>query len=399
MNILVANFGEIRAWTIPDDDVARLRTLVPDATIVHARTREELLAGIVDADAALSWRIDGEALTCATRLRWIQSPAAGIAPALLSDELRRRPIFLTNSRGVNALAVAEHGFALLLALNRDLHVALARQASRAWAQNEMTALEPRLLRGLTLGLVGLGMIGGETARLAHAFGMRVIATRRRPELSTPDHVDEILPASELHRLLGQSDVVLLAAPETAETQRLIDDAALAAMKPDALLINVGRGALIDEPALVRALAGRSHWRGRARRVRRRAAAPVQPVVVAAERDPDAARRGRPRRLLACRGRHVRRQPAALRSRRPAPQHRRQGRGLLADRAYCRGSGSRCARATPIGSAVPASPARPSLRSPAPLLPCAAAPLRPCAPAPLRPCAPAPLRPCAPAPRV
>jgi D-2-hydroxyacid dehydrogenase (NADP+) len=256
MNILVANFGEIRAWTIPDDDVARLRTLVPDATIVHARTREELLAGIVDADAALSWRIDGDALTRATRLRWIQSPATGIAPALLSDELRRRPIFLTNSRGVNALAVAEHGFALLLALNRDLHVALARQASRAWAQNEMTALEPRLLRGLTLGLVGLGMIGGETARLAHAFGMRVVATRRRPELPAPDHVDEILPARELHRLLGQSDVVLLAAPETAETQRLIDDAALAAMKPDALLINVGRGALIDEPALVRALAGR-----------------------------------------------------------------------------------------------------------------------------------------------
>jgi phosphoglycerate dehydrogenase-like enzyme len=254
VKILVANFGEVRAWTIPDEDVARLATLAPHAELIHARSPREILDGIVDADVAFSWRVDREALAHATRLRWIQSPAAGISPALLSDQLRRRPILLTNSRGVNALAVAEHAFALVLVLNRDLHVAMARQVASTWAQNELTALAPRLLKGLTLGIVGLGMIGAELARLAHGFGMRVVATRRRPELAPPQYVDGVLPATALEQLLRQSDVVILAAPDTRETTRLIDARALACMKRDALLVNVGRGALVDEEALVRTLA-------------------------------------------------------------------------------------------------------------------------------------------------
>lgn len=252
MKVLVANFGDVRAWTIPDADVARLRALAPGAEIVHARSQPAILEAIGDADAAFSWRIDGTALARAERLRWIQSPAAGISAALLSDELRRRPIQLTNSRGVNGVSVAEHAFALVLALNRDLHIAIARQAERVW-QNELTERPPRLLEGLTIGLVGLGMIGAALVRMARGFGMRVLAVRRRPELGAPDGVDQLLPLSALRQLLADSDVVVLAAPETRDTTRLIGAPELAAMKRDALLVNVGRGGLIDEPALVTAL--------------------------------------------------------------------------------------------------------------------------------------------------
>ena len=253
MKILVANFGDVRAWTIPEADVARLRTLAPHAEIVHAQRPQEMLDAIVDADVAFSWRIDRATLARAERLRWIQSPAAGISAAMLSDDLRRRPILLTNSRGVNGVSVAEHAFALILALNRDLHVAAARQATRDWAQNELTERPPRLLEGMTLGLVGMGMIGAALVRIARGFGLRVLATRRRPELGAPEGVDTLLPSTALDRLLRASDIVVLAAPDTRETARLIGARELAAMKRDALFINVGRGGLVDEPALVAAL--------------------------------------------------------------------------------------------------------------------------------------------------
>jgi phosphoglycerate dehydrogenase-like enzyme len=253
MKILVANFGDVRAWTIPDAEVARLRALLPHLAIVHARSQADVLAAIADADAAFSWRIDRDALARAERLRWIQSPAAGINPAMLSDELRRRPIALTNSRGINGVSVAEHAFALILALNRDLHVAAARQTARDWAQNELTDRPPRLLHGLTLGLVGLGRIGAALARIGRGFGMRVLAVRRRPELGAPADVDALLPTSALHRLLGDSDVVVLSVPDTRETKGLIGAVELAAMKRDALFVNVGRGMLVDEPALIGAL--------------------------------------------------------------------------------------------------------------------------------------------------
>jgi phosphoglycerate dehydrogenase-like enzyme len=191
-------------------------------------------------------------LAHATRLRWIQSPAAGLG-MLLSDRLRSSDILLTNSRGINAQPVAEQALALSLALARRLHTAITRQASSTWAQNELTEPAPRVLRGLTLGVVGLGAIGTEVARLAGALGMRVIAMRRRVDLPAPAWVDEVVAPHALRRLLGESDVVVLAAPETHETARLIGAPELESMKPGALLVNVGRGALVDEAALVDAL--------------------------------------------------------------------------------------------------------------------------------------------------
>jgi phosphoglycerate dehydrogenase-like enzyme len=253
LKILVAIFGEVRAWTISDEGVARLRALAPDADVVHARTPAQVLQGVVDVDVAFSWRIDAEALSRATRLRWIQTPAAGIGPALLSDALRRSDVVLTNSRGLNAPAVAEHALALTLALARRLHTAIVRQTAAVWAQNELTVPALRLLQGLTLGVVGLGTIGTAVARLGRAFGMQVVATRRRVDRPAPD-VDRVYTPDRIDQLLAESDVIVLAAPETRETAHLIGARELASMKRDALLVNVGRGGLVDEPALVSALA-------------------------------------------------------------------------------------------------------------------------------------------------
>lgn len=252
MKVLVAIFGEVESWTISTEGVARLRAGAPHVEVVHARTADELVEGVVEADVAFSWRIDARALSHARRLRWIHTPAAGIGPALLSDTLRRSDIVLTNSRGLNAPSVAEHAWALVLAMARRLPEAVARQATSTWAQNELTTPAPRLLQGLTLGIVGLGTIGTAVARPGRAFGMRIVATRRHADRPSPD-VDAIYPPTDLDRLLATSDVVVVAAPETIETKRLIGAGELALMKRDALLVNVGRGTLIDEAALVAAL--------------------------------------------------------------------------------------------------------------------------------------------------
>jgi len=149
--------------------------------------------------------------------------------------------------------VAEHAMALMLALARRLPEARDNQNARRWRGmiSEIGAREDQLT-GKTLLIVGMGRIGGRLARLAKAFDMRVIATKR--DTSTgPGGADAVFTNDRLHELLGQADVVALTCPLTPDTENLIDGAALAAMKPTAHLINVARGRVIDEPALIAAL--------------------------------------------------------------------------------------------------------------------------------------------------
>ena len=189
---------------------------------------------------------------CASKLKFIQSISAG------TDQydkalLRERGIRLASAAGVNAEAVAEHAMALMLALCRRLPEARDHQHARRWRGmiSEIGAREDQLT-GKTLLIVGMGRIGGRLARLAKAFDMRVIATKRDPTTGAAG-ADAVHGHDRLHDLLGQADVVVLACPLTPETENLIDAAALAAMKPTAHLINVARGRVIDEPALIEAL--------------------------------------------------------------------------------------------------------------------------------------------------
>jgi phosphoglycerate dehydrogenase-like enzyme len=188
----------------------------------------------------------------ASRLRFVQSISAGI-DQYDREAMRAAGIRLANAAGVNADAVAEHAMAMILALKRHLHTGRDNQAAKHWRGmiSDIPAREDEL-GGKTLLIVGLGRIGQRLARLAKAFDLQVVGVRRDPSRGAGG-ADAVHGHDRLHALLASADIVALACPLTPETTNLIDARALAAMKPSAHLVNVARGRVVDEPALIRAL--------------------------------------------------------------------------------------------------------------------------------------------------
>jgi phosphoglycerate dehydrogenase-like enzyme len=186
-------------------------------------------------------------------LAWIQAQSAGVDRYVTIPDLRdAKRVVLTNLRGVHGPAIADHAFAMLLALTRDLPVQLAARAEGRWIREGSGVLEPIALEGRTLLVVGLGGIGTEIARRGHGFGMRVIATRRS-DAPAPEFVERCGRADDLLAMLPQADVVAIAVPLTAETEHLFDARAFAAMKRGSYLINIARGKVVDTDALLEAL--------------------------------------------------------------------------------------------------------------------------------------------------
>jgi phosphoglycerate dehydrogenase-like enzyme len=254
MRVLVAIYGDVAAWCIPESQVEWLRRQFSGHEFVRADSDEETGATIVDADVAFSSRITRAHFAAARRLRWIHSPAAGVG-SMLFPELVDSPIVMTNSRGLSARAIAEHVVAVTLALFRKLPLAFDRQRRRTWAQNELFVEgQPiRTLRGARVLLVGLGAIGTACATFFTALGAQVLAVRRRVTEPVPPGVSAVLPPERLRDALAEADVVVIAAPQTGETMRMIGAEELAAMTDDSILVNVSRGKLVDEAALVSAL--------------------------------------------------------------------------------------------------------------------------------------------------
>ncbi len=191
----------------------------------------------------------------AGKLRFIQAIGAGTDQFPLA-ELRKRGIRLASARGVNYRAVAEHAMALILALSRRLPEARDNQAKRVWRGmiGDLSRREDEL-GGKTLLVVGLGQIGGRLAQLAKAFDMRVLGLRRNPAAGR-GATDAVHAMGEFKSLLPETDFVALTCPLTKETEKLVDAEALARMKSSAYLVNIARGRVVDEAALVEALAAR-----------------------------------------------------------------------------------------------------------------------------------------------
>jgi D-2-hydroxyacid dehydrogenase (NADP+) len=191
----------------------------------------------------------------ADKLRFIQSIGAG-TDQFPRDELAKRGIRLAGARGVNARAVAEHAMAFILALSRRLPEARDNQARRVWRGmiGDPSRREDEL-GGKTLLIVGLGQIGGRLAQLAKAFDMHVVGLRRDPSNGS-GAADAVHAIGEFKGLLPEADFVALTCPLTAETENLVDAEALGRMKPSAHLVNVARGRVVDEAAVVKALAAR-----------------------------------------------------------------------------------------------------------------------------------------------
>jgi phosphoglycerate dehydrogenase-like enzyme len=220
----------------------------------EVRDAETLAARIGEADVLVIsglWR--NSLLEHAGKLRFIQSIGAG-TDQFPRDELTKRGIRLASAAGVNARAVSEHAMALILALARRLPEARDNQAKRVWRGmiGDLSLREDEL-GGKTLFVVGLGQIGGRLAQLAKAFDMNVIAFRQNPAAGS-GAADAVHALAEFKSLLPSADFVALCCPLTAETENLVDAAALAAMKPGAYLVNVARGRVVDEAALTASLA-------------------------------------------------------------------------------------------------------------------------------------------------
>lgn len=203
------------------------------------------------------------------RLRWVQSHSAGVEQ-LLSQSLfadNQNDIILTTASGVHAITMAEYTFAMILALARKLPTMLRLQGHIEWPTDRHTLFLPRELRGSTVGIIGYGSIGREIGRLAKAFGMEVLATKRdvlhpaaineytEPGTGDPEGacVDRLYPPEATQSMAALCDFVIVLVPLTVDTYKVIDQGVLTAMKKTAFLINIARGNVVDEEALIKAL--------------------------------------------------------------------------------------------------------------------------------------------------
>lgn len=234
--------------------------------VVNAPDTAAALAAMPTADA-LFGKLTPELLAAAGQLRWVQSPTASLEHYLF-PALVEHPCTLTNMRGLYSDVIAEHVLGMMLCFTRHLHAYLRNQASTRWepvggeetratfatGPGILTAMDlaHRSLGDLTLGIVGLGSIGAEIARRGASFGMRVIAVDPidRP---APEGVDALWPPGRLDELLRASDFVVIAAPHTPDTEQLFRRRQFQTMKPSAVLINIGRGAIVNLDELVAAL--------------------------------------------------------------------------------------------------------------------------------------------------
>jgi phosphoglycerate dehydrogenase-like enzyme len=245
-------------------DLERIRAAAPDARLVMVSVEGLADGPLDDVEVMLRGWLSSDAfdriLVRAPRLSWVHSATSGVERALTPAALERG-VVVTNARGVFSQPIAEYVLMMILAISRRLPQLLELQRERTWQP-----LEGAELRDVTVGIVGLGSIGRAVAALATAFGCRVVAVRRRSEGSpersasedgepSPDAIvlDRVGGPETLPELLAESDFIVLAAPLTPETEEMINAEALALVKPGAWLINVARGRLIDERALLRAL--------------------------------------------------------------------------------------------------------------------------------------------------
>jgi phosphoglycerate dehydrogenase-like enzyme len=224
---------------------------LPQPVTVHTGNDIEFLKQHApEADVILNGFHDGSALRAilplATRVKWIHALSAGVEK-VLSPELIASPVPLTNGRGVFGPALAEFAIAAMLYFSKDLRRLIRQQEAARWEQFDVA-----FLRDQTLGVVGYGGIGKETARLAHALGMKVFAMRRSAPQDDPI-VERSFAREQLTEMLSLSDYVLAALPLTSETQGMLGANEFHFMKNTAVFINVGRGAVVNEPALISAL--------------------------------------------------------------------------------------------------------------------------------------------------
>lgn len=281
MKRLVVHMRDQRpVWAMPEWVVDEIRRVVPDDWRVVApevaadgsgdgagRAPEPVLQAVADAEVYLGFGVPAEVLEAGPDLRWVHSGAAGVGGSL-TPEMRERDVVFTNSAGIHAEPMAETVVAMILHFGRGLDFAVGGQAEGRWRQEPFFRADAPLreLAGGVVGILGFGGIGREVARRVAPLGARVLALKRTPpepgdatlitvdgRAALDDAVEIVAGADGWGRLLAESDYLVVAAPETDETRGMVDAAALGRMRSEAVLINVARGGLVDQEALVEVL--------------------------------------------------------------------------------------------------------------------------------------------------
>jgi D-2-hydroxyacid dehydrogenase (NADP+) len=240
-------------WNPPPEMAQRIRERWPEMRVVHLPDYSDLERELPDAQIFVGYSLRPAQFTLARNLKWLHSTAAGVGQ-LMFPELRRSGIEITNASGVHSIPIAEHVLGTLIALARRFPDCFRYQQQSLWAQQQLwdAPVRPRELRGQVLLFIGFGHIGRAVAEIAQPLGAR-IWTVTRSGRADGELAEKVFPAAKLHEALSQADFVILAAPETPETRRMIGARELSLMKPSAYFLNVARGALVDEAALIAAL--------------------------------------------------------------------------------------------------------------------------------------------------
>jgi len=252
-------------WSIPPDSLRRLQDIAgPDWVIESteisapasgdgARTvPEEVLAAVEDAEIYAGFGIPPAVLQHGTGLRWVHSAAAGVGSSLTA-EMRARDLVFTNSAGVYGRPLAEWAIGAMLYFARGFDFAAGPDDPWPFDATASSASPVREIDGSRVAIVGYGGIGREIGRLARALGMSVTAVRARPDQPSPDEVDRVFGPDQLLEAVSDAHYVVLALPETPDSTGMFGKPALAAMRSDAVLLNLARGSIVDEAALVDAL--------------------------------------------------------------------------------------------------------------------------------------------------
>jgi phosphoglycerate dehydrogenase-like enzyme len=251
--LVICVWHRFSLWNPPPEMAARIRECWPEMRVLHLPNYDGLNPELPDTDIFVGFSLRPEQFTNARKLKWLHSTAAGVGQ-LMYPELRRSGIEVTNASGVHIIPMTEHILGMLVTLARRFLDCSRYQLQARWAQQELwdSPVRPRELHGQILLLIGFGAIGHAVAKAVRPLGMRVWAVTRSGK-GDRELAEKIVPAVKLPEVLPGADFVVLAAPETPETRQMIGARELAAMKASAYFINLARGALVVEPALIAAL--------------------------------------------------------------------------------------------------------------------------------------------------
>ena len=234
-------------FSVSEEDERIIEEAVPQVALTVVRGEEVTPELIGKAQIIFGW-LTKEQIGQAKCLKWLHLPSAGADDYTTISDYCNNDIRVTTSSGVFGMPIAEHIFAMILAYNHNLQEYAYKKAEKKWHRNWNT----KDFFGSTIGILGLGDIGTEVAKRAKVWGATVIAVKRR-QSEKPEYIDRLYSMEELDEVLKQSDYLVLALPNTPKTRNIINEEKLRLMKPEAFLVNIGRGALVDQEALIRAL--------------------------------------------------------------------------------------------------------------------------------------------------